>query len=131
MLRLIGFFIKVMVFSLTVIVLSNWVHWRGRTISDNVRLQLSHAERLPVVQKLPNDVRNWVEKRAHAVRNGHWDSSAREQAGAIAQQATTLRPRASLASDEEGSSAGQQETLPASERQKLKNLIRELNGVQN
>lgn len=130
MFRLIGFVIKVALFSLTVIVISNWVHWRGRTISDQVRLQLSHAEHSPAVQKLPSDVKSWVQKKTRAVRNGRWDSSSapRDQAGAIARQSGALHPRAALASDEGHASEGQSETLPASERQKLKDLIRELNG---
>lgn len=44
MLNVIGWTIKVTVFAVVVIVASHVVRWKGETISDQVRAQLSHAE---------------------------------------------------------------------------------------
>lgn len=56
MLRLIGFLVKVTFFSVLVLILGNWLHWDGRTISDQVKIHLSHAERSPVL----GEVRHWT-----------------------------------------------------------------------
>lgn len=42
---LIGLF-KLSFFAVLVLVLSHWIKWDGRTISDQVRSQMSHPEKI-------------------------------------------------------------------------------------
>jgi hypothetical protein len=71
---------KIAAFSLGILVLGHLVSWDGRTVSDQIKSQLSHAE-------------SWAEHKVDVIRNGD-------------------HPR---------------ETISPSERQKLRQLIRELN----
>lgn len=84
MFKLIGFLIRLSFFTIIVLVLGNTVKWKGRTISDQIRLKISHAERLLQNPKghfkLEEESRRFIDK------------------------------------------------IPPSERQKLKDLIRELNS---
>ncbi len=52
MLKLIGLLFKISLFALAVLVLGNLVQVRGRTVSDQIKTQMSHAERLLPVQPL-------------------------------------------------------------------------------
>lgn len=97
MLKIVGFFFKMTIFSILVLVLGNSLHWGGRTISDQVRTTMAHAEH----SDLFGIVRNWAEKITHDARQGYQN-----------------KVNHSLS----------QEEIPASEKQKLKALIRELNG---
>ena len=58
MLKLIGYVIKLVLFSAFILILGNAVHWEGKTISDQVKLRMSHAER----SDLYGSVRGWAEK---------------------------------------------------------------------
>jgi hypothetical protein len=102
MLKALGFCVKVTLFSLLVLILGNWLRWDGKTISDQVRLRMSHAERSNVL----GAVRGWAEKITHDARKGIQKKL---------DQTTT-------------STEEEEEEIPSSERQKLKALIRELNS---
>lgn len=52
MLKFIGVLLKISLFTLAVLVLGNLVQIRGRTVSDQIKTQMSHAERLLPVQPL-------------------------------------------------------------------------------
>lgn len=52
MLKLIGLLLKLSLFALAILVLGNIVQIRGRTVSDQIKTQMSHAERLLPVQPL-------------------------------------------------------------------------------
>jgi len=99
MLKAFGYCFRVIIFSILVLILGNWLHWDGRTISDQVRLRMSHAEETGWV----GTVRNWAEKITHDARKGLQKKNTHVSA---------------------------QEEIPSSEREKLKALIRELNGSQ-
>jgi hypothetical protein len=61
MLNLIANLIKFALFSTFILVLGNSIHWRGKTISDQVKLSMAHAERSEVY----GAVRNWTERLTH------------------------------------------------------------------
>jgi hypothetical protein len=95
MLKLGGLLMKFTFFSILVLVLGNALHWRGRTISDQVRIHMAHAERT----ELYETVKAWAERITLDAKKG---------ATKRANQMTI-------------------EEIPATERQKLNALIRELN----
>ncbi len=98
MFRILGFFLKVACFSVFVLILGNAVTWRGRSLSDHVRMQVLSAEKSEVIYTL----RNWAKHVTQDVRLGYQKKSA-----------STTAPA--------------QDVISASERQKLRALIRELN----
>ena len=51
MLRLLGGAVKLVAFSIAVLVLGQLLTWKGKSLSDQVRLQISHAERFRAVKK--------------------------------------------------------------------------------
>ncbi|MCM2324399.1 MAG: hypothetical protein NDJ90_14165 [Oligoflexia bacterium] len=106
MFRLLGLLIKASLFAIIVLVLGNWLHWGDRTISDEIKVRMSHAER--------SDLAGKVKDFAGDVSRG-------------------LRNSASGGSDDRPIQGGDKslsasELIPSSERQKLKALIRELNS---
>jgi hypothetical protein len=54
MLRFILLIARLSGLSLLVLILGNALHWRGKTISDQVRTQMSHAERSETFESLQN-----------------------------------------------------------------------------
>lgn len=106
MLRMIGLLIKITLFSLLVLILGNWIHWHGKSISDQIKTQLSSAEHLG-----SSALRNFSDRepRRHPISIGQGRSSAEKPADSI-------------------SEANVPEQLHSSERQKLRALIRELNS---
>ena len=104
MLKFFGFVLKLGALSLIVLILGNLIHWKGRTISDQVKSQMSQAQRLELV----GQVKHWSNKVVHDANVG-------------GSSIGNSRVRANRES---------QEILP-SERQKLRQLIRELNGPSN
>jgi hypothetical protein len=121
MIRAIGWLFKTALFAALVLILGNSVNWHGRTISDQVKLQLSHAERSDLAGKL----KDWT-----ADTKPYRDSLKRETTRE-AKRLIHLRPRPSVASNESSPGGEPSEQLPSSERQKLRALIRELNGPEN
>ncbi len=105
MLRLIGWAIKTSFFVLLILVLGNVIHWRGRTVSDQVKHQIANVEAL----------------------GGGMPKAMTKNAKSLATeaQATRLwtRPQPAHASRSE-----EPEKIDPSERQKLRALIRELNN---
>ncbi|MCM2278405.1 MAG: hypothetical protein NDJ89_10050 [Oligoflexia bacterium] len=95
MFKFIGLLFKGAIFALIVLALGHKLHWGERTISDQVKVQLSHAERSEIAGK----VRGW----------------AGEVSREVQEKSAKLKPAAD-------------ELIPATERQKLKALIRELNS---
>jgi hypothetical protein len=108
MFRILGFLLKVTVFSVLVLVIGNLVHWRGRTVSDQVRTNISHAERAAWVGV--DEVKHWAGRITQDTKAG---ATARKKAA-------SAKPEAAVRQDE----------LQGSERQKLRALIEELNHSQ-
>lgn len=100
MLKLLGATIKLGILSLIVLVLGNWLHWGGKSISDQIKTGMAHAEKTPWV----SDAKDWASTLSEDVRNGLKKKSISGEAGL------------------------QVEEVTGSERQKLRALIKELNG---
>ena len=114
MFKILGFFIKLTIFSALVLIIGNLIHWNGRTVSDQVKTQLSHAERTAWVGV--SGMKHWAGKLTGDSKEG----SARKK---------TLRPNAAL--EPMDSNEDDSKKIPASERQKLRALIEELNTKKN
>lgn len=103
MIRAIGWCIKVTLFAGVILVLGNWIKWGNKTVSDQVKTQISHAERSDIAGAL----KKWTNTVTDEAKNGAAKSSLFEK------RRSEVRP---------------QERIPSSERQKLRALIQELNG---
>jgi hypothetical protein len=99
MLNAIRGLLKFSVVAVFVLVLGNWIHWGGRTLSDEVKTQMSHAERVPVSQYW-DDLKDWAARLVRDARKG--------------------APSRSRIQDEE---------ISDSEKRKLRSLIQELNST--
>lgn len=44
MLNAFSIFIKCALFAVIVLILGNWIQWKGKTLSDQVKVQMAHAE---------------------------------------------------------------------------------------
>ncbi len=99
MLRCIGWILKVTLFTAMVLILGSLIRFNGKTVSDQVKTQLAQVER-------PTGL---YERAKHYV--GNWIGGEKK------------RPRAKTETE---SMTG--DAIPASERQKLRALIRELNS---
>lgn len=133
MLRLIGWMIKTAFFAVSVLVAANLVHWNGRTVDDQIRTRLWHAERGGWL----DGFKNWNDwdsdgsnsrPRRQGVSRGplhrHWPGTARTTPG----RGVGPRDRDVQAVAQNGAEGGPpQEKVSPSERQKLRALIQELN----
>lgn len=108
MLRSIGWLIKVSAFSILILVLGQLIHWGNRTLSDEVKYQMAHAEQTQSYRTL----KNWASTLMQDAKEGarkRWDSFFLSSKRASAQ------------------SFSEEDEIPSSEKQKLKALIQELN----
>lgn len=104
MIRAFGFILKVFTFSIVVLILGNWLKFRDKTISDQIKTEISHAERSDLAGK----IRTWADHLSEDMRQGFKKKINFENRNRVAEIHTP-------------------ETITTSERQKLKNLIQELN----
>lgn len=100
MFKFFGTLIKLCLFSLGVLALGNWIRWNGRTISDQVRIGMAHAEKSNIFESF----KTWTETVTRDARQG-----------------ALKKPKFNSAYSDEG--------ITSSERQKLKALIKELNSL--
>ncbi|OFZ18364.1 MAG: hypothetical protein A2X94_12510 [Bdellovibrionales bacterium GWB1_55_8] len=105
MLKLIGLGIKLTVLGTIFLVLGNVLEWRGKTISDQVKVQIAQAERSQLF---------------HRVRKISSELSEDSRLGQKQAHKFGRKNNSGVRSTEED--------IPVSERQKLKSLIRELNS---
>ena len=110
MFRLIGSLLKLCVLSVVILVIGNWVRWDGKTVSDQIKTHLSHAERAGVTVK----VKNWA---ADMIQDAH--------EGAVS--AKKAVSRVSSTKKSETKDTYEIEEIPTSERQKLHALMGDLN----
>jgi polyisoprenoid-binding protein YceI len=113
MLKLFGFAFKLALFSVVVLILGNKVHWKGRSLAEQVNAQMAHAEK----SEIAGQMKNWA---------GSLSTEARDVVRTTAAKATSATEISRSASGV--SESGISEKIPPSERQKLRALIRELNG---
>jgi hypothetical protein len=117
MIHAMGWLIKITLFSILILVLGNWIHWNGRTVSDQVKTQISHAER----SGLASSIRRWTNNVAQDVR-----SEGHEEARKTIRHKSENRPK-EMEPAEASDDVKPMEKIPSSERQKLRALIQELN----
>lgn len=103
MLRLFWILIKCALFSIVIVVLANWIQWKGKTVSDQIKIQMAHAERTDLVTK----VRTWTKNLADDATRGAMNKLEYEKKKLENQGA---------------------ESIPPSEKQKLRSLIQDLNS---
>ncbi len=115
MINAMGWLIKITLFSLLILFLGNWIHWNGKTVSDQVKTQIAHAERSDIA----TSIRKWTGNVTHDVRH-----QARKPARHASPE--TSDDTASYKSGEPAE-VTPMEKIPSSERQKLRALIQELN----
>ena len=112
MLSTIHFCVKFLLLSIFILVLGNWVRWDGRTISDQVKVGMSHAEE----SQIYNDIRSWATRVTNDARKGVQNK---------VNSNLKLKTEADSSND-----VPEKEDISSTERQKLKALIRELNSSQ-
>ncbi len=123
MLKAIGWVLKAAIFSVVVLILGNWLHVGGKTISDQVKTQMSHAEHSGLgdaASSISNMGKGWAEKitgdaKKGAVRAPRTSQNSSQSTGTPVAQKENEIPSAAA------------EEIPSSERQKLRALIRDLN----
>ncbi len=108
MLKLLGFIIKISVFSLVVIALSHLVQLRGRTVSDQVKIQMAQAEKAEITRSVKKFATESVPSAVTQMVKDSKQGAARVS---------------NLVKDQVVG-----ERLDLTEREKVKNLIRELNS---
>lgn len=127
MLRAISWLVKASVFALIVLIVGNTFKVGNKTINDQVKTQLSHAERAEVVgevkdwaRQITSDQKAGIEKKISAERNALLGASRNALANATKAEPAQARPKIAprITANEE---------IPSSERQKLRALMRELN----
>lgn len=109
MLKAIRFLLKLTIFSTFVLILGNLIQWNGKTVSDQVKFGLAQAERSNVAE----DLREWTGSLIKDAKKGVKKAGQR-----------VLQPVTAESKDD-----SIQVDIPQSERQKLRALIRELNGT--
>ncbi|MDR3608558.1 MAG: hypothetical protein P4M08_14435 [Oligoflexia bacterium] len=123
MLKLIGWLIKASLFAAVVLVLGNLIHWRGQTVSDQVKTQLTRAEKSPTARK--------IAKEAKDVTLGY-TNDINTKTKSVWPRSAVERYHASSGSPERAEAARKQDPSPEriapSERQKLRSLIHDLNN---
>ena len=136
MLKAIGWLIKASIFAVIVLIIGNYFKLGSKSISDQIKTQLSHAEPTDVV----NEVKDW----AHHVTTDHKAGIAKKikaQTEAVVETAASLtsqKPRIANQNVVKASKGQRAETvsatgeeIPSSERQKLRALMRELNSARD
>jgi hypothetical protein len=137
MFKAIGWLIKLTIFTGIILVLGNMLHWKGHTVSDQVKTSLASAQTAETI----DDIKTWANHitstpgSSHAIthlKNAKKRALPQESprnsihhANVTANVATD--PQAAMQQPE----AQAQEEIPSSERQKLRALIREINTSRN
>ncbi len=126
MFKAIGWVIKLTFFAALVLVLGNWLEFGGKTVSDQVRTHLSHAERSDVASR----VKKWATNLTDEAREGAKKRPLKNHAPAAGNTGAQTQSMAPAASSDQPNATAEAhvEKLPSTERQKLRALIQELNG---
>lgn len=136
MLRAISWLVKASVFALIVLIVGNTFKVGNKTINDQVKTQLSHAERVEVVgevkdwaRQITSDQKAGIEKKINAQRTRAIANNGANEARANAHP--RIAPRVNGKQYELRSTQTASEEIPSSERQKLRALMRELNTARD
>lgn len=79
MFNLLGWILKTAAFAVVVLVLGSLIHWDGRTVSDQIKMHLAHAERASSVGRL----RQWGDSLVQDARIGAHKLTPDDKAEAI------------------------------------------------
>jgi hypothetical protein len=125
MLKLIGWIIKITLFSIAILIIGAFVRWDGKTISDQIRTHLSYATSYsPHVDaaKASRNLKNEIQ--------GHWREIKEKLSNGTekAPSESDKNQLTKLSSSGVNALGAGDEEIPPSERQKLRALIRELNS---
>jgi hypothetical protein len=140
---LLGWIIKASLFAAVILVLGNVLHIGGRTVSDQVRTSLSHAEQLAPANTI-DQVKSWTGDIADKAKRAadefkkpakHANTSAVQNSRPVINRKTASentpaeRPRKLIQTHKiVQTDPNNTENILASERQELRRLIRELNN---
>jgi hypothetical protein len=126
MLKLIGWFIKASIFAAVVLIIGNYFKVGNKTISDQVKTQLSHAEQSNMANVV-DEVKDW----AHHVTKDQSTGMAKKikalRSGRVSENGK-IRIAPVIDKDQPNAVETAKEEIPSSERQKLRALMRELNS---
>lgn len=136
MLKLVGWMIRSTVFAVFVLVTANLVRWNGRTVNDQIRVRLSHAERAGWMEGLggwSGKVADGMNLDPEGMDRRRGASRRRRRPASRLQPAESGDPRdrnlhAGTIARNEREGAPPEEKVSPSERQKLRALIQELNN---
>lgn len=111
MFSLLRSFCKWVVVSLVILALGNWIEWNDQTVSDQIRVQMAHAQRADWYKSFKERWNDWVET------GKNWSSK-------ITRQFNEILP-----------SGNQKNTIPSeeilsSESEKLRELLKEFHSPQ-
>lgn len=115
MLNLIGWLLKITLFATAVLVIGNWVRVGDRTVSDQIKTQLSHAERSPWGETL----KGWTD----SVTQEGIPHRPRHHPTAAPGPSHERRHLDEMRAEDQNP----EERVSPTERQKLRALIQELN----
>src|SRR4051812_45871137 len=107
MLNTIKFALKIAALCLLTLILGNMIHWRGKTLSDQVKSQLSHAESIEMMDQMKQ-------------LTGRVANDAQEG------EAANPAPVYKVYKTKKAAETAAKEEIAPSERQKLRELIRDL-----
>jgi hypothetical protein len=107
--------LKAALFSALVLVLGNVIRWNGKTISDQVKTKVSHAEHARITEQM----KGWAKGLTSDAKMGSTRKSRSEEG---------ISPIRQVA-HEEREARDVREEIPSSERQKLRALIRDLKAT--
>lgn len=108
MLNALGWIIKVCIFSIVVLILGNSIHWGKKTISDEIKIQMAHAQESSSFKSFK-----------------HWSETLLEDAKEGAKKKWNSLTLKNTQTETQGLS--EEDEIPSSEKQKLQTLIQELN----
>lgn len=131
MIHAIGWLIKTAFFAAFILVLGNWVHWGGRTVSEQVKNEMKQVER----SRIGADVADQVERLEGWTKNAKGAITTHVSQGISPQVSQHLKKPPMKATSvpstptsvSPSASVGDGDKIPPSERQKLRALIQELN----
>lgn len=116
MLKILGFLLKTALFASVILILGNLIRWDGKTISDQIKTQLSQAERSELAGQIKDLTSDLV-------------ADAAEGAKKLPQTLSQKNKKPASSSTEKSAEKSREPSeISTSERSKLRALIRELNG---
>lgn len=131
MLNALSWVLKLALLSVAILIAGEWIRWDGRSLAQHVLLGVGHAEKSDaadyvreLTRKITDDARLGFEKKA----KGPGRKAATTTQESITDR-TEMQAAAPMAAPTRAAGGARaEERLQPSERQKLKALIRELNG---